>query len=566
MLRRLRAICALTTALALMGLVPQQPASATTYALIQGSGSTSAANMVNQWVASVAAEDIRVVYTANSSEYGRRNYANHSTDFGVSELPYAGGADASDRPYAYVPLVASGVAIAYNLEVEGRRVANLRLPGETLARIFTGQITSWDDPAIMADNNGRILPPTPITPVVRADASGDTQTLTEYLAEQFPSIWAPCNGVPTAYFPLHCGGATGSDVAMSGVEGVMNRVKSTDGTIGYIGNGYTLMMANVPVAAVENVAGNFIRPEGYGVTVGLGNPTDPRAYPLSRYESAIVPTSLSDSRMTTAKRQTLVDFLSYAVCEGQLYATGWMGYAPLPRSLVTEAFGQIAEAAAGDADVDLAGRDPGTCGTPDYDQDAPMPEACQKRGAGPCGTFGPPVNTQVPAVDGIARVGASVDASTGSWDGADTFAYRWLADGVPIAGATDPTYRIPSSLLGRSLSVEVTGSVDEFPSRTVRSGGVRVAPGRLSGSALAIAGRPIVGRTLAVRGARIAGAQIRVQWYAAGRKIRGATSLRWTLRRAQVGKRVSVRVEASATAYQTFVRRSLRTTKVVRRR
>ena len=127
---------------------------------------------------------------------------------------------------------------------------------------------------------------------------------------------------------------------------------------------------------------------------------------------------------------------------------------------------------------------------------------------------------------------------------------------------------MPAELLGRSLSVEVTGvGDDDFQtSRTVTSGAVLVAPGLLSGSRLRIAGRPRVGRTLAVRGAPIAGAQLRVQWYAAGRKIRGATSLRWTLRRAQLHKRVTVRVVASATAYEPLVRTSPRTKVVHRRR
>jgi len=110
--------------------------------------------------------------------------------------------------------------------------------------------------------------------------------------------------------------------------------------------------------------------------------------------------------------------------------------------------------------------------------------------------------------------------------------------------------------------------VDDYyqSSRTVTSGAVLVAPGLLSGGRLLIAGRPVVGRTLAVRGAPIAGAQLRVQWYAAGRKIRGATSLRWTLRKAQLHQRVTVRVVASAPAYETLVRASPRTAKVVRRR
>jgi hypothetical protein len=435
-----------------------------------------------------------------------------------------------------------------------------------LARIFTGQITSWADPAIAADNGGRILPPTPITPVVRADGNGTTSVLTGYFAAQSPSIWRECNGgsaTATATFPVHCGAPNGPDVAVSGMEEVVDRIEgpSGDGAIGYVETSVALMR-NWPTASVENAAGYFVPPSSYAVSIGLTSAKDSRAYPLSHQESAIVPTSATDSRMTTVKRQALVDLLSYAVCAGHNVVRP-IGYGQLPRDLAAQALARIAHVAAGDAGVDLTGLDPGACDLLDLDAITPPPRACQKRGAVPCG---PPTPTQAPSIVGPVRVGATVAVTTGSWTNVDSLSLRWLADGVPVAGATATTYRVPASMLARSLSVEVTGSVDDFPSRAVTSGSVRVAAGRLSGGALAIAGRPIVGRTVAVRGARIAGARIKVQWYAGGRKIRGATSLRWTLRRAQLDKRVSVRVEASATAYQTLVRRALPTAEVVRRR
>lgn len=570
MLRRLRATCALTTAaaVALLGIVVPQPASATTYPWILGSGSTSAANAINQWIADVDSRGMRVVYVANGSTQGRADFANRSTDFGVTDVPYEGGADVSERPYTYVPLVASGVAFGYRLQVGGERLRDLRLSSDTLARIFTGRITSWADPAIAADNGGRILPPTPITPVVRADANGTTSVLTGYFATQAPSIWAQCNGgsaTATAYFPVHCGAPTGPDVAESGMEGVVDRIDgpSGDGTIGYVETSVALTR-NWPTVNVENAAGYFVPPSGYAVSIGLTSPKDPRAYPLSHLESAIVPTSATDSRMTTAKRQALVDFLSHAVCAGQNVARPF-GYGSLPRDLVAQALTQISQVAAGDGGVDLTGLDPSTCNPLDVDAITPPPRACQKRGAVPCG---PPVPTQAPSIVGPVRVGATVVATTGSWINANSLTLRWLADGVPIAGATGTTYRVPAEVLGRSLSAEVTGVGDDYfeTSRTVTSGSVLVAPGLLSGSRLRIAGRPVVGRTLAVRGAPVAGAQLRVQWYAAGHKIHGATSLRWTLRRAQLHKRVTVRVVASAPAYETLLRTSPRTTKVVRRR
>ena len=67
-----------------------------------------------------------------------------------------------------------------------QQVENLRLSGETLAKIFTNQITNWDDPEITKDNNGVALPSMPIVPVVQSEGSGATQQLTDYFATEYP--------------------------------------------------------------------------------------------------------------------------------------------------------------------------------------------------------------------------------------------------------------------------------------------------------------------------------------------------------------------------------------------
>ena len=82
-----------------------------------------------------------------------------------------------------MPIVAGGTSFMYNLKIGGKRVTNLRLSGETLAKIFTGGITTWNDPAIEADNPGSTLPARKIVPVVRSDGSGTTAQLT-HLDEQ----------------------------------------------------------------------------------------------------------------------------------------------------------------------------------------------------------------------------------------------------------------------------------------------------------------------------------------------------------------------------------------------
>ena len=134
------------------------------YAQIEGTGSTWSELIVQQWIADVDANGMKVVYTGGGSSKGRKDFAQNSTDFAISEIPYQGtdeqgNADTSNgRAFAYLPIVAGGTAFTYQLKIGGKLVRNLRLSGETIAKIFTNQITNWNDPAITKDNNGRGVP------------------------------------------------------------------------------------------------------------------------------------------------------------------------------------------------------------------------------------------------------------------------------------------------------------------------------------------------------------------------------------------------------------------------
>jgi phosphate transport system substrate-binding protein len=404
--------------------------SAPSYALITGSGSSWAANAINQWVADVDSKGMRVVYTSNGAAQGRKDYANKSTDFGVTDSPYRGTdptTGATDSPlgrsFAYLPIVAGGTSFPYHVEVGGVLVRTLRLSGETIAKIFTNQVTNWNDPAITADNNGVQLPSIPIIPVVRSDGAGVTNQFTTWMVSQYPSLWQACNGgklAPSDYFPLNCGQTRGPQKAQSGSDGVMNYVKGSgaNGAIAMEEYSYPLQ-ADFPVLKVLNQAGYYTLPTQYNVAVALTaaqintDPNDPnyltqkldnvyvnpdkRTYPLSSYVYAIIPTAADDSRMTTAKRQTITDFLKSSICEGQA-EVGPIGYSPLPINLVQASLTQIAKLQQADPNVVF---DPAIiqnvadCHNPtfvagDPSQNylakiAPFPADCDRPGQGPCG-------------------------------------------------------------------------------------------------------------------------------------------------------------------------------------
>jgi phosphate transport system substrate-binding protein len=393
----------------------------TTYAQIEGTGSTWSELIVQQWIADVDANGMKVVYTGGGSSKGRKDFSQSSTDFAISEIPYQGtdeqgNADTSNgRGYAYLPIVAGGTAFTYQLKIGGELVRDLRLSGETLSKIFTNQITNWNDPAITADNNGRAFPSLAITPVVRSDGSGTTAQFTLWMDKQYPTIWQPFYGGSglTSYYPRK-----GRAIGQAGSDQVMNTIAgfAGNGTIGYVEYSYPLNK-DYPVVKVLNQAGYYVEPTQYNTAVALTkaqinqDPNSPlyltqildkvytnkdaRAYPISSYSYMIIPTGPTDTRMTTAKRQTLADFLYYSLCAGQTKA-GPYGYSPLPLNLVQAGFDQIAKLKVADPAVDLTDRDVKTCNNPTFDgknlsknklaQIAPQPAACDKVGEGPCRT------------------------------------------------------------------------------------------------------------------------------------------------------------------------------------
>jgi phosphate transport system substrate-binding protein len=163
--------------------------------LITGSGSSLAANAINEWIANVAQQGVEVVFTADGSAAGLQDCQQATYDFAVSDVGYATGY-VPQRPYVYLPILAVATSFPDNIRVAGHRIRNLRLSGQVLAKIFTNHIRNWDNPAITADNNGHALPDLPITTVVPSVASGPsgtTATFTGYLADEFPQLWQSFN-------------------------------------------------------------------------------------------------------------------------------------------------------------------------------------------------------------------------------------------------------------------------------------------------------------------------------------------------------------------------------------
>ena len=202
-------------AVLLSALIPLSPALAapiTNYTAINGSGSTWSSVALDQWAQNLHANGITINFNPDGSAAGRADYMAQQVDFAASDPPFRTGSDpfntgGGEHPnvgYSYVPDTAGGTAFMYHIDVAGKLITNLRLSGQTIMKIFTGQITNWDDPAITKDYGAK-LPSLPIIPVVRADGSGATFFFTRWMAHEFPAQWnAFCRRIDS-HVALPCG-------------------------------------------------------------------------------------------------------------------------------------------------------------------------------------------------------------------------------------------------------------------------------------------------------------------------------------------------------------------------
>ncbi len=239
----------------------------------------------------------------------------------------------------HIPTVIGAVVITYNLPGIDK---GLRLTPATLAGIYLGDITRWNDPAIARDNPGLKLPDTAIAVVHRSDGSGTTNIFTDYLSTVSPA-WKQRVGKGTSVnWPVGLGG--------KGSEGVTGQVKQTPGAIGYVELAYAAQN-QLPYASVQNQAGRFIEPTLESTTaaaagaaqampadlrVSIVNAPGEQSYPIAGFTYLLVYQEQSDQ----AKGAALVDFLWWALHDGQQYAKD-LFYAPLPAEVVQKAAAQV---------------------------------------------------------------------------------------------------------------------------------------------------------------------------------------------------------------------------------
>jgi phosphate transport system substrate-binding protein len=309
--------------------------------LINGAGATFPYPIYSKWFDTYAKVDpsVRFNYQSIGSGGGQKQILSETVDFGASDGPMSDENLAkAPRKLLHIPTVAGADVVSYNLS----GVTSLKLDGPTLADIFLGKITKWNDPRLVSLNDGTNLPDQDIVVVHRSDGSGTTYIFVDYLSHVSPE-WKTKVGTSTSVnWPAGLGG--------KGNEGVAGQIKQVPGAIGYIELAYA-KQNKLPFADMKNAAGNYITASLDSVTEALAtatipddfrfsmvNPPGAKAYPIAGATWLLVYQEQKDP----LKGKKLVEFLKWAYKDGERLATA-LDYAPLPENVIQRVLARIDE-------------------------------------------------------------------------------------------------------------------------------------------------------------------------------------------------------------------------------
>jgi phosphate transport system substrate-binding protein len=342
------------------------PAGAATLSAANGQGSTYAALAFQEWTQSVQNQGLNLNYTPTSSPAGLEAYSQNTADFAGTEAEFSelfpGQPSTPQRGFEYTPDVAGATAIMYNTAATASGqdpINSLRLAPLTIAKIFLGRISNWDDPAISADNGGIVLPNQHITVVCRTGQSGTTALFYDFIAHTDPTdyaSWAAQNGYSTAsrILEIDNAAAPANMACQSGSDTEANYIAANRWTIGYDEFGYAKVY-NDNVAWVQNASGNWVQPFAVNISAalqsaqlapdtsqdlsGVYTSPNPLAYPISAYSYILVQCAPNSARSTCTSAypnqgiaNTMAQFMEYVACAGQVHMAA-IGYAPLPTAL-----------------------------------------------------------------------------------------------------------------------------------------------------------------------------------------------------------------------------------------
>ncbi len=315
---------------------------------LNGSGSTFQTTYQQAAIQAFKAEQagLTVNYGGGGSGKGRTDLASGVVNYAGSDspIPSKEASNFTGKTILYFPVVIGPIALSYNLS----GVTGLKLDGPTIAKIFQGQIKTWNDPAITALNPSAKLPSTAITIARRSDSSGTTQNFSQFLVSSAPGVWK-LGTSSTISWPSNSRGGTGN----GGVDSI---VKSTPGAIGYVDYA-DAKASSLSMASVKNSAGDYVAPSAASASAAASQATvkpdltfsaiwapGATSYPVT-YQSWDLVNAAQSSSTTTAN---LKGYLGYLLGAGQKLLPE-LNYAPLPASIDKMAIAQLSKIGSGAA-------------------------------------------------------------------------------------------------------------------------------------------------------------------------------------------------------------------------
>jgi phosphate transport system substrate-binding protein len=285
--------------------------------------------------------DVQINYQSLGSGAGIQQLTQGTVDFGASDMPMTNEqlSKITKVKVLHFPTVLGGLVPTYN--VPGV-TAILNFTPESLAGIYLGKITKWNDAALKKDNPGVNFPDAEIQVVHRSDGSGTTFVWTDYLSKISPEWKSKVGAGTSVAWPTGLGG--------KGNEGVAGTVKQTANSIGYVELIYAAQN-KMAYGAIRNSAGTFVRADFDSVSeaaagaaknmpddfrVSITNAPGKKAYPVSSFTWLLIPNKFDNA----TKKNAIQQFLKWMLADGQKFAAG-LDYASLPQPVVAKEEKQI---------------------------------------------------------------------------------------------------------------------------------------------------------------------------------------------------------------------------------
>ena len=314
----------------------------------QGAGASSQQSAVEAWIAGFqgANPDAKIAYNPSGSGAGVQTFLTGATAWAGSDKALADDeveqskSMCADGTAFDVPVYVSPIAVIFNLKGVSDAGKHINMDADTIAKIFDGKITKWNDPAIADQNKDLTLPDTAITVVHRSDKSGTTQNFVSYFKDQAPDSWT---------YDLSENWPNEVGQGAKGTSGVVSTVKQADGTIGYadfsqvgdlgtvavkVGDSYNEISAEAGSKVIEDSKQDDTVKGDNRIVIKINHATEAKgAYPIVLVSYDIVCPAYKDTKQAEFAKA----WLTYVTSdEGQKAAQDAAGTAPLPSSLKSE--------------------------------------------------------------------------------------------------------------------------------------------------------------------------------------------------------------------------------------